>query len=266
MRSSVHTGHVMHGRSEPARNFFRYPTCFFRIDISELEALDAKLRLFRYGRGPSMVSLIDDEYMFSGGGAQGSTLVEGVLAWVSSRWQVALPPADQCRIELVTNLRVFGYVFNPISCWYIYDHSGESEVLRWVIAEVHNTFGDRHAYLLDLENAKSGARAGEWIVEHPKAMHVSPFMPMDLRYRFRVRKPGDDYFLGIDVFGGERPFVTTWSGTGREMTDRAIARAMIRYPLAPMLVTIRIHLQALKLWLRRVPVFKNPGKLKKGRA
>lgn len=256
MRSAIYTGHVVHARAEPAANAFRYRTCFVRIDLAELPELARRLRLFTHGGRWRPTALRDEEYL--GGGAGGAPLRNSVLAWIAGQVDVDLPADGELRVELVTSLRMLGYSFNPISCFYVWEagaSAGDPERLRWLVAEVHSTFGERHRYLLDVTGAGDGAPL---VVEHDKQLHVSPFLPMDRRYRFRVRAPGERFSLGVDVLGGARTFTTAWTGTARPFTDRGLLHLLLRYPFAPLVVTARIHLQALRLFRRRVPLIRKP--------
>lgn len=161
---------------------------------------------------------------------------------------------------LVTQLRQLGYVFNPISLIYWY----RGDALTAVIAEVANTFGQRHLYAFDARATPAGA-SGLRTFHARKALHVSPFLGMDHDYTFTLSEPGPRFHAAITLRrGGEVAFHSTWTGVGRPLTRLAAARALLRRPLMPLMVTGLIHLQALRLWRKgarfhRTPSFR-PGR------
>ena len=233
MRSALYTGTVMHARTTPKENVFRYRVCFYALDLDELPELDRRLRLFGWNRR-ALVGLRDSDHM-------------DVRAYLAEH------EIDADRILLVTNLRVLGYVFNPVSFFYCY----RGEELACIVAEVNNTFGERLPYLLSPANQEHGERRLSY--RHDKKLHVSPFFGLDQSYQWWFSEPGERLDVRIDVSeGGARPFLATLTGRRRTLTDSTLARALLRYPLMPLRVTLLIHLQALRLWLKRVPFFHKP--------
>ena len=136
MRSALYTGTVMHARRTPAENVFRYPVCFYLLDLDELPELGRRLALFGYNRR-NVLTLHDRDHL----GDPRRAVKENLLAWLRER-SVDLAGG---RVLLLTNLRVLGYVFNPVSFFYCYGAGGE---LVCIVAEVSNTFGERLPYLL----------------------------------------------------------------------------------------------------------------------
>jgi DUF1365 family protein len=224
----------MHARLEPVRNVFSYPVCFFALELDELPALDCQLRLFGWNR-PNFVTLRDRDHIDIG-------------AYLAEHGR------EPDRIVLVTNLRVLGYVFNPVSFYYCYR---EAE-LDCIVAEVSNTFGERLPYLLSTDNQVDDS--GRLSFQHDKRLHVSPFFSLDQGYRWWFTEPGDEMHVRIDVAeNGSRPFYATLQGRRRELTDASLARALVRYPLMPQRVISLIHLQAARLWLKGVPFIHKPA-------
>ena len=155
---------------------------------------------------------------------------------------------------MLTNLRVFGYVFNPVSFFYCYRPDGDLECM---IAEVSNTFGEMFPYLLTDTNRLPGTHRLAY--EHRKRMHVSPFFGLDQTYRFVFSEPGESVFARVDVYeNGARRLGSVLAGERRPMSTTEIGKALARYPLMPVQVTAFIHWQALKLFLKGVPFHHKP--------
>lgn len=258
-RSALYTGSVMHARDdEHARRAFRYPIYVAALDLGELDALDRELRLFSRG-GWNLFALHDRDYE---GGAAG---VAGALADLLAA--NGLPPPHATR--LVTQLRVAGYVFNPVSFFLNYGATGE---LTSVIAEVNNTYGGRRRYVLGPEHRigpridpTSDRRSADHRVgfRHVRELFVSPFLHGPAIYDFWFDAPLDGDRLAIATHvtrpgSGQRIFVARLAGRRRPLRDRTLLAAAVRYPLMTAQVIGLIHLQALKLRLLGVPYFR-PG-------
>jgi hypothetical protein len=165
-------------------------------------------------------------------------------------------------IRLLTNLRYFGYVFNPVSFYYCFDE--DDTRVECIVAEVNNTpWGERLCYVLP-GSADVGPAAGGFQRFRPrKQMHVSPFMPMDVSYDWRFSAPGEQLSVHMENTHGERKiFDATLVLERKEITTPSLARALAGYPLMTLKVIGAIHWQALKLWLKGVPVYDHPAKSK----
>jgi uncharacterized protein len=247
--SALYRGELMHARAdEHARRAFHYPVYMACIDLDELPALDRELRLFSHG-GRNVFALHDADYA--------ATLSPSTRAIAPLRDSLAalhegaglLAPHTT---RLVTNLRTFGYVFNPVSFFLGYDASG---ALTTVVAEVNNTYGGRLRYLLGPRD-RLPDRKGRVGFRHVRELFVSPFLHGDATYDFWFDAPLDDPQLAIamTVTQGERGvFTARFDGTRAAMTDRSLALAALRYPVMSAQVIALIHWQALKLWLAGVP-------------
>jgi hypothetical protein len=247
-RSALYRGTLMHARrDELARRTFRYPVYVAAIDLDELPALHGGLRLFSHGRR-NVFSLDDRDYATGAGGLRAGHA--RLLA------EHGLPAPSRAR--LVTNLKVLGYVFNPVSFFLGYDAGG---ALESVVAEVNNTYGGRYCYVLGPAQ-RIGPEGGRVGFRHRRELFVSPFLHGDRTYEFWFDAPLDAERLSltmhVDTPAGDRVFVARLDGARRPLTDRALAAAALRYPLMTAQVIGLIHLQAIKLRLRGVPYFR-PG-------
>lgn len=151
------------------------------------------------------------------------------------------------RIDLLAQPRVLGHVFNPVSFWLCHD---EHDVLRVVIAEVTNTFGDRHSYLV--HHPDQGPITAEDHLTARKIFHVSPFQPVEGSYRFRFDIRPDRIGIWIDFSAGENGVIATLTGRRTQLTNRAILWACLRRPFGSRRVLALIFWQALKLRLKGV--------------
>ncbi len=234
VRSAVYTGTLVHARRTPARNVFRYPVSFWLFDLDELPRLERRLRLFSLNR-PNVVSLRDRDHF------DGTTPLKQAVV------ELAGDPAIE-RVLMLTQPRVLGYVFNPVSFYWCYRGDGS---LACMVAELNNTFGERLPEVL---------RGPQLRYEHRKRLHVSPFFGLDASYEYAFSQPGEEVWARIHVRddGGARPLTAVLQGRRRELTNRSLAGLLLRYPLQPLQVTLLIHWQALRLWLKRVPFHHKP--------
>jgi DUF1365 family protein len=250
MRSGLYRGRVMHSRVSPVRHRFSYRIFTLLIDLDELPHLARSLRWFSHNRF-NLLSLWDRDH---GEGNAGPTLRD----WAEETLRAA-GLAPQGRIELLCFPRLLGYVFNPLSLWLCYD---PDDHLRAVIYEVHNTFGGRHAYALPVD-----ARRDENAVAQrcAKEFHVSPFIPMEAQYRFRLRAPGAAFSLLIREHGAEGEILrAAISGRRRPQTDRELLKAFVAHPLMTLKVIAAIHWQALRLWRKGARIHPSPARRRPG--
>jgi DUF1365 family protein len=240
-RSRLAEGSVSHRRLEGPAHAFRYGVFMALLDLDEVPELDRSLRLFGRGRGRRLLSFRDEDH-FDGSPHGLRASLEAVVRAAGHE-----PPGG--RVLVLTNCRVLGYVFNPVSFFYCHD---EDDRLALVVAEVNNTFGDRHSYVLPVESGY------EW--RRKKVMHVSPFNRPDAgTYRFTAPPPADRIEIGIDLLrAGTAAVAARLSLVTRPFTDAAIARALVRFPFVTAKVTAAIHWEALRLWWKGAPYFPRP--------
>jgi uncharacterized protein len=243
--SALYVGAVRHRRHRPVGNAFRYRAYHVLIDLDELPALDREVRGLTYNR-PGPTSFWDRDHL----GPAALPAREKLARWLAGEG-VALPPGP---VRVLTNLRVLGYVFNPVSWWFCHHADGR---LAFVVAEVNNTFGDAHCYLLDdLEHRPDGsvrARAD-------KVLHVSPFLPVaGLGYRFTIVPPSGRALVHMVVEDADGTVLdATQDGRRLALTSRTLARTLVTHPLVTLRTIVLIHLQALRLWRRRVTFHRRP--------
>jgi DUF1365 family protein len=237
MRSALYAGTVMHARRSPHDNVFRYPVYMALIDLAELPELDRRLPLFGWNRR-AVTSFHDADHID----------IHATLAANSIILE------DGGSIQVLTNLRVLGYVFNPVSFWWCRRADGS---LACIVAEVSNTFGERLPYVL--LPAPGGEQGGREVFETDKLLHVSPFMPMDQTYTWWFSEPRETLNVRMDVHeAGSRDFHATLTTRRLPLTARALRSVLVRYPLMPVRVTALIHWQALRLWAKRTRFYRKP--------
>jgi DUF1365 family protein len=235
VRSALYRGTLVHSRRSPARNTFRYPISFFVLDLDELPELERRLALFSVNR-PNLVTLRDQDHF------DGTLPVkEAAVRFCAERG------VETDRVLMLAQLRILGYVFNPVSFHWCYGPDGS---LACMIAELNNTFGERLPELLH-------GSALEY--EHDKRLHVSPFFGLDQSYAYAFSEPEDEVWARVHVReNGQVPLSAVLHGRREELTNATLARALVRYPLMPMQVTALIHWQAVRLWWKRVPFHHKP--------
>jgi len=244
--TALYVGHVRHRRFRPAAHAFRFPLFMVFLDI---DRIPEALRVSRFlGRRWAWAAFRDKDHL----GDPALPLRERLRRDAHERG-LALPEGP---VFLLTHLRYLGYAFNPVSYFYCHDREG---ALRLVLAEVHNTFGERHCYWMDAATAARGRGALSFDVQ--KAFHVSPFLSMDCRYRWTFTEPGDGLRVRVAEFeGGTFTFDADLDLVRRPWTASSIRRTLLRFPWMTLKVVAAIHWEALWLWIKRVPVFTHPGK------
>ncbi|RFU46882.1 DUF1365 domain-containing protein [Paraburkholderia sp. DHOC27] len=238
------TGQVMHERLRPRRHRFVYPVFFVRCNLARLASLERGW--FGVNRWRPLSLHTRDH-----GPCDGSDLD----TWMRAQLREAGLPADG-EIFLQAFPRVFGYAFNPVSFWFCHDRDG---ALRALLAEVRNTFGARHSYLLSAPDGAPINAATELVCR--KVLHVSPFCQVEGHYRFRVRETQQGSSVAIDYHDADGLLIrTAVGGRLRPLTFGAAFAALSRQPLLTVGVVARIHWQALRLALKRVPFYgKHPA-------
>ncbi len=235
-------GEIRHARLRPTRHAFSYRSFFVRLAMHELAGKSQGNWLFAVNRRAAL-SIHEQDH---GDGSGSSEWLHDLLR------NAGLPAAQQFWLHAFP--RMFGYSFKPVSFWFCHDASG---ALFAIVAEVHNTFGERHCYLL----SKAGAaplKQGE-ALSATKSFHVSPFCDVVGRYRFRFVNTGQRSCARIDYDDAQGPLLaTSLSGRLQPLTRRSAVSALIAYPFFTLGVIARIHWQALRLWRSKVPFRTKP--------
>jgi DUF1365 family protein len=243
MRSALYESTVMHHRVRPFRHRFTYKVFSLLLDVDEIAGLGRKLRLFSHNRF-NLFSFRDSDFG-PGDGSAPRPWVERTLAENGYGFPVGA-------IDLLCFPRVLGYVFNPISVYYVRDTDG---VLRVILYEVTNTYRDRHSYLLPVNEGEGAIRQ-----QCDKNLYVSPFVGMQARYHFRLGAPGDTLALAIREEEPEgNVLFAALSGVRKPLTDGILASMFFRHPLMTLKVIGGIHWEALRLWRKGAKVFRHPA-------
>jgi uncharacterized protein len=250
MESCIYEGWVRHRRFDPVDHQFRYPLYMMYLDLSELDRV-FQGRWFWSTKRAALARFRRKDHL----GDEWQPLAESVRDFIRSVKE-CVPTGKIC---LLTSLRTFGYVFNPVSFYFCYD---EGKELDCVVAEVNNTpWGERHCYLLNKEQFSAKGGAASHLLE--KQFHVSPFMPMDIRYRWQLTSPGEAITIQIDNFRGDsQVFDVTMRMERKEIGTFNLASQLVRFPFAAQRVIQAIYWQAFKLWWKRTPFYPHPGTLK----
>ncbi|KZS66790.1 MAG: DUF1365 family protein [Mycobacterium pseudokansasii] len=226
---------ITHARRAPVHHSFEYRSYSWYVDVDELPQLPWWLRPFARFRA-------DDHFAAASSGTPHGSLRDRLEAFFDERG-VAVPDG---RITALLQARVLGHVFNPLSVYWCHDRDGR---VRHVVAEVHNTYGERHAYLLP---------PADLPVVTAKKFYVSPFNDVEGHYVVRAPRPGGEVDVTVALHGENHPafpvFVANLRGTRRPATTKEVALMQCISPLAPLVVAARIRIQGITLWLRRVPV------------
>lgn len=235
MTSGVHhiAAQTYHGRRGAIKNAFRYSIDYVMVDA---EADVASPSLFSRNVG-NLMSLHDSDHGGAPKHGKGAAWVREILK--------AHNITDANRIALLAQPRVLGHVFNPVSFWLCYD---QEDALTTVIAEVTNTFGDRHSYLCRHEDGREIIKSET--ISAKKLLHVSPFQPVEGGYVFRFDIQRGSIGIWIDYSRGNGGLIATLTGERKPISNSTIIKAALRRPFGSRRVLALIHWQAIKLWFK----------------
>ncbi|MBR0797551.1 DUF1365 domain-containing protein [Bradyrhizobium jicamae] len=232
--SYLYRGSVMHRRLRPKVHNFRYRAFWTLLDLDELPELASQLRLFSCNRF-NLFALYDADH---GDGSATPLRQQAERHLLRTGIDIAGGP-----IRLFCMPRTLGYSFNPLSVYFCHRPGG---ALAAIIYQVHNTFGERHAYVAPVD-------AGAGAIGHGchKTFHVSPFLDMDMSYRFRLTRPDERFELGITAHQHGRTVLSACLAASRQtLSDAALLRNFAAMPFITAKVILAIHWEALRLWLK----------------
>ena len=245
--SCLYEGQVFHRRTRPKKHVLRYSVFSLLLDLSERKVLAKSLWLFSYNRF-NFFSFHDKD--FGEGG------LEDLSQYVARKLIEANITVNPSRILLSCYPRILGFTFNPLSLFYCLDEQGRCFA---VVHEVHNTFGERHAYVLSVDDA---AAPTEWIKQGAeKELFVSPFAHMDMNYQFRLNHPNENQVIVIRASDKEGIVITaSYTAQRTPLSVSNLLRLFFKFPFQTIKVVVGIHWEALRLYLKGVPWFKHQPK------
>jgi DUF1365 family protein len=246
MHSAILSGQVRHHRIAPKVHSFDYGVHFLMIDLEEVSEV-FRGRWFWSIERPNLISFKRSDYL----GPIELPLRGCVLDLVESE----LGRRPQGRVSILTQVRTFGYLFNPVSFYFCHDEEGGLDA---IVAEITNTpWGERHSYVLDA--GCSVQAEGKYAFEFEKAFHISPFFQMQQSYRWEFRWERDQVEVQMtNSEAGKAVFSVSLSCQRQEISGRSLAAALLRFPLQPLRLHFAIYWQAARLFFKRVPVFTHP--------
>ncbi|WP_162029568.1 MULTISPECIES: DUF1365 domain-containing protein [unclassified Lentimonas] len=233
--SQIYRGQVVHQRMSPVEHAFSYPVTFFAFDLNELDTLAAEVRGFSHNQS-DLLRLNDQDYL------------RGEARPIADQLKTYLgPELPGQHTRLVTSPRYFNYAFNPVN----FHLRMQGDQLLAVVAEVNNTFGDRHVY--PLNDLEAGDAPHMWTARCPKDFHVSPFNDLSGEYYFTFRIEAEALFLGVDLYREGACVLKTWiQGRGAAVTRASIWRYALMHPFDTALNSMpRIIWQAAQLYYKK---------------
>jgi DUF1365 family protein len=240
MRSHLLTGKVRHRRAQPVVYALEHDVYYLALDLDELDTVDRSLRLLSRNRR-NVLQFRDDDHW--------PEPATDLRATVLDHLRAEGEDPTGWRITLITSARVLGYVFNPASFFLCRDASG---VLRMVVVEVHNTHLERHLYTLRQDPSRTRGD-DRFVASMDKDFYVSPFIDMEGQYTVHVLDEPSRLHIAINERQGDAPMLaTSLVLVRRPLTDRMLARVLIRHPLMTQRTIALIHLHALRLWRKGV--------------
>ena len=244
--SCIYSGQVIHKRFKPKVHFFKYKVFSLLIDLSEVHLISKKILFFSYNKF-NLISFFDKDH----GDRDGSNLEE----WVIKNLKTHNITVENIKIKLLCYPRIFGYVFNPLSIFFIYD---ENNYLISILYEVKNTFGEQHTYVFKTEKNRNLTENSCY-----KKFHVSPFIEMDCKYFFKILNPEQKLSVIINQSDNEGKLLfASQDGVKRELNSKNLIFSYISHPLMTFKVIAAIHFEAFKLWLKGIRFVKKKIKIK----
>ena len=244
--SCIYNGNVIHKRFKPKEHFFKYKVFSLFIDLSELNELNDKLKFFSLNKF-NLISFYEKDH----GDRDGSSLFE----WVKKNLTNNEISTDNIKVKLLCYPRILGYVFNPLSIFFVYNKDSS---LIAILYEVKNTFGEQHTYVFKVD-------ANEQLIKNScaKKFYVSPFMDLSSEYFFKILNPGNKLSVIIDQRDQEGKLLyASQDGIRSELSSKNLIFSYLKHPLMTFKIIAAIHFEALRLWIKGINLVKKKLKIK----
>ncbi|EMR12587.1 hypothetical protein MPL1_09552 [Methylophaga lonarensis MPL] len=244
LADGIYQGTVWHQRFQPKVHGFEYPLAMLLFDVDQLEAIFRKSRWWSINRF-NLIGFVRDDYIGDASLSIKQAVAERIWQSCQQRFSGS--------VKILTHPRYAGFVFNPVSFYFCY----EQQQLKFIVAEINNTpWNERFSYVLPVQDGSE-----EQLFEFDKQFHVSPFMPMQLRYRWRFRMQPQHLDIHMTLFKDQqKQFEAAMKGSAQAFTQQSMRRLPWQYPLQTLRVVMRIYWHALRLKLKGVPFYNHPGK------
>ena len=243
--SKIYIGKVIHKRFKPKKHYFKYNVFSLLIDLNELEQINKEIKFFSYNKF-NIISFFDKDH----GDRDGSS----IKIWVKKNLKSIGIITEDINIKLLCYPRIFGYVFNPLSTYFIYNKHSE---LISIFYEVKNTFGEQHTYIFKVQD--------ETLVQNKckKKFYVSPFIKMDCEYHFKTLNPREQLSVVINQNDKDGKLLfASQDGISKDFNNKNLILSYLTHPLMTFKIIGAIHYEAFKLWAKRIKLIAKKIKLK----
>ena len=243
--SKIYTGKVIHKRFKPKEHYFKYNVFSLLIDLNELEEINKYIKFFSYNKF-NIISFYDKDH----GDRDGSS----IKLWVKKNLRNIGIMTEDISIKLLCYPRIFGYVFNPLSTYFIYNKHSE---LISIFYEVKNTFGEQHTYIFKAQDGKTVQNKCK------KKFYVSPFIEMDCEYHFKTLNPREQLSVVINQNDKDGKLLfASQDGISKDFNNKNLILSYLTHPLMTFKIIGAIHYEAFKLWAKRIKLIAKKIKLK----
>ena len=243
--SKIYTGKVIHKRFKPKEHYFKYNVFSLLIDLNELEKINKYIKFFSYNKF-NIISFYDKDH----GDRDGSS----IKLWVKKNLRNIGIMTEDISIKLLCYPRIFGYVFNPLSTYFIYNKRSE---LISIFYEVKNTFGEQHTYIFKAQDEKTVQNKCK------KKFYVSPFIEMDCEYHFKTLNPREQLSVVINQTDKDGKLLfASQDGISKDFNNKNLILSYLTHPLMTFKIIGAIHYEAFKLWAKRIKLIAKKIKLK----
>ena len=244
--SCIYIGNVIHKRFKPKKHFFKYSVFSLFLDLDEINELDQQIPFFSYNKF-NILSFFDKDHGYRDGSS--------IKDWLIHVLQKKNISTINIKIKILCYPRIFGYVFNPLSIFFIYD--ADSNPIA-ILYEVKNTFGEQHTYVfkIDIKNKQI-------LNNCKKKFYVSPFMDLESKYFFKVLIPNERLSVIIDQRDKEGKLLfASQDGERVKLSSKNLLISYLKHPLMTLKIISAIHYEALKLWIKGIKLVKKNLKIK----